>query len=59
MEAIISRLNDTKMSNFDNFTPTSTKYDFKSQAVISKKARGKCVNCDSNIFFDDELYEFS
>lgn len=39
LEGVIGRLTTFEMSNFDNYTPTTIEYAFKSQLVLSKKEK--------------------
>lgn len=54
LEGVIGRLTTFEMSNFDNYTPTTIEYSFKSQLVHKKKGNGKYVKSDSDTY-DDEL----
>ena len=55
LEGVVGRLTTFEMSNFDNYTPTTIEFSFKSELVLSKM-KEKYVKSDSDSS-DDELDE--
>lgn len=53
LEGVIGGLTTFEMSNFDNFTPTSIEFDFKSQLGLSKGGNIKYWKSDSDTSNDE------